>query len=75
MSVTAVKVLLHAYESTPVGNETWLLPYGKSVDEFQLVVAIAKAWVEMGIIEILETRDDDHSGRRLIDGVRFRRLR
>ena len=75
MAVMAVKLLLQAYESTAVGNETWVLPNGKSVDEFQLVVTIIKAWAEMGIIEILDTRDDDHSGRRLVHGVRFRRLR
>ena len=70
----AAKLLLQAYESTPVGKETWVLPYGESVDEFQLVVAVAKTWAEMGVIEILETRDDDHSGRRLVHGVHFRRL-
>jgi hypothetical protein len=71
----AAKLLLQAYESTPVGKETWVLPYGESVDEFQLVVAVAKTWAEMGVIEILETRDEDHSGLRLVHGVRFRRLR
>jgi hypothetical protein len=71
----AVKLLLQAYESTPVGKETWALPHAESVDEFQIVVAITKAWAELGIIEILETRDVDHSGRRLVHAVRFRRLR
>jgi hypothetical protein len=71
----AVKLLMQAYESTPVGKETWALPYGKSVDEFQVVVAITKAWAEIGIIEILETRDAEDSGRRLVNAVRFRRLR
>ena len=70
-----VKLLLQAYESTLVGEETWALPGGKSVDEFQIVVAITKAWAELGIIEILETRDAEHSGRRLVQAVRFRRLR
>ena len=68
--------LSKAYEATPVGYDNWMNPDpDQTLEEFQVVVAAAEAWQAMRQIKILEVRQKLCSGRRLIDRVRFRRLR
>jgi hypothetical protein len=51
-------------------------PDGKqSLEDFQAVVAAAEAWEVIGQIKIIEIREENRTGRRLIDAVRIRRLR
>jgi hypothetical protein len=71
----SLKGLEQAYRNTVVGKDAWVYPYGTSLDEFQLVVAIAKAWAGIGTIQVLDTLEVDVSGRRLVNAVHFRRLR
>ena len=49
-------------------------PY-QTLEDFQLTVAAAEAWEAIEHIEILEISEDRWTGRRLVDAVRFRRLR
>jgi hypothetical protein len=47
----------------------------QTLEDFQEAVAAAEAWEAIEHIEILEISEDRWTGRRLIDAVRFRRLR
>ena len=71
----SLKGLEYAYRNTAVGKDAWVYPYGTPLDEFQLVVAIAKAWAGIGTIEVLDTLEVDVSGRRRVNAVHFRRLK
>jgi hypothetical protein len=64
-----------AYHRTPVGADAWMRPFGQqTLDDFQLAVAAAEAWEFLGLIRIEEIHEEAQTGRRLIDGVRIRRL-
>ena len=70
------EVLANAYSQTPVGQDAWVLPSARgTLDDFQVVVAAAEAWEMVRHIQILEIREDRHTGRRLINALRFRRLK
>jgi hypothetical protein len=71
----SLKGLEQAYRNTVVGKDVWVYASVTSIDEFQLVVAIAKAWAGIGTIQVLDTLEVDVSGRRLVNAVHFRRLR
>jgi hypothetical protein len=72
----SLPLLLSTYRRTPIGEAEWVLPDGKqSLEEFQVVVATAEAWEFIGHIKIIEIREENRTGRRLIDAVRIRRLR
>jgi len=47
----------------------------QTLENFQEAVAAAEAWEAVQHIEILEISEERWTGRRLIDAVRFRRLR
>jgi len=65
-----------AYVSAPVGADAWLRPDGtQTLEDFQAVVAAAEAWEAVQHIKILEICEESHTGRKLIDALRFRRLR
>jgi hypothetical protein len=68
--------LTRSYEATPIGWDNWVRPDpGQTLEEFQLIVATAEAWEVMRNIRILEIREDNYTGRRFINAVRFQRLR
>ena len=68
--------VLSAFSRLPRGEATWVLPDGKqTLEDFQATVAAAEAWEVIGQIEILEIREENRTGRRLVDAVRIRRLR
>ena len=68
--------LSRAYISVDVGDDVWMRPDpDQTLDDFQEAVAAAEAWEAIDHIEILEISEDRWTGRRLIDAVRFRRLR
>lgn len=70
------EALSRAYISAPVGEEAWVRPDPyQTLEDFQLTVAAAEAWEAIEHIEILEISEDRWTGRRLVDAVRFRRLR
>jgi hypothetical protein len=72
----SLELLWQAYSRTPIGEDAWVLPDGKyTLQAFQAVVAAAEAWEGMRYIEIVEIHKENHTGRRLIDAVRFRRLK
>jgi hypothetical protein len=72
----SLELLWQAYSRTPIGEDAWVLPNGKyPLQAFQAVVAAAEAWEVMRYIEIVEIHEENHTGRRLIDAVRFRRLK
>jgi hypothetical protein len=63
------------YQRTDVDAEGWMLPFGRqSLEDFQMAVASAEAWEFMGLISIQEIHEEAVTGRRLIDGLKFRRL-
>jgi hypothetical protein len=69
------EALSRAYISAPVGDDVWVRPDPyQTLEDFQLIVAAAKAWEAIKHIEILEISVDRWTGR-LVDAVRFRRLR
>jgi hypothetical protein len=71
-----LEVLSKTYIWTRVGEEGWLRPdASQTLDDFQSVVAAAEAWESLRQIQILEIHEETHTGRRLIDAVRFRRLK
>ena len=68
--------LARAYISAGMGGDVWMRPDpGQTLEAFQAVVAAAEAWEAIERIRILEIREENQTGRRLIDAVRFRRLR
>jgi serine/threonine protein kinase HipA of HipAB toxin-antitoxin module len=68
--------LLSAYSHIPRGEAAWVLPDdNQSLEDFQATVAAAEAWEVIGQIEIVEIREENRTGRRLVDAVRIRRLR
>ena len=68
--------LSRAYISVDVGDDVWMRPdRDQTLDDFQEAVAAAEAWEAIEHIQILEISEDRWTGRRLIDAVRFRRLR
>jgi hypothetical protein len=72
----SLPLLLSTYRRTPIGEADWVLPVAKqSLEEFQIVVAAAEAWEFIGHIEIVEIREENRTGRRLIDAMLIRRLR
>jgi hypothetical protein len=71
-----MEVLSRAYIGAPVGADVWMRPEpGQTLDDFQMAVAAAEAWEAISHIEILEITEERWTGRRLIDALRFRRLR
>jgi hypothetical protein len=63
------------YQRTGVDAEGWMRPFGlQSLEDFQMAVASAEAWEFMGLISIEEIHEEAVTGRRLIDGLKFRRL-
>jgi hypothetical protein len=72
----AIEPFSATYEATPIGWNTWLRPApAQTLEDFQLAVATAEAWEVIGHINILEIREDNYTGRRLINAVKFQRLR
>jgi hypothetical protein len=72
----STETLSRAYVSTAVGADVWMRPEpGETLHDFQMAVAAAEAWEAVDHIEILEISEDRWTGRRLIDAVKFRRLR
>jgi hypothetical protein len=70
------EVLARAYISAPVGDDVWVRPGpDQTLEDFQLIVAAAQAWEAIKHIEILEITEYPWTGGRLIDALRFRRLR
>lgn len=71
-----MEALSRAYISASVGADVWMRPEPtQTLEDFQAAVAAAEAWEVVHQIKILEIREENQSGRRLIDAVRFRRLR
>ena len=66
--------LLASYHCIAAGEDVWMRAAG-NLHDFQATVASAEAWETVGLIRIIEIREERMSGRRLIDALRFRRLR
>lgn len=68
-----------AYEACPVGGIGWMRPdasRGESLETFQAVAEVsAPAMQEAGIIFIQEMHRESHTGQRMIDAIRFMRVR
>ena len=71
-----LSVLLDSYSGTPIGHAFWVRPRGNHLlENFQLVVAATEALERIGRISILEIREENRTGRRLIDAVHVHRLK
>jgi hypothetical protein len=68
-------LLIQAYHCLSVGDDGWMRVGHDDVRTFQVTVAAAEAWETIGLIRILEIREEARTGRRLIDAVRIRRIR
>ena|ERR1017187_6594949 len=68
--------LTEAYPRTPVGSEGIAkLADLQSLDGFQVVVVSAQSWEIEGRIKILDMHRESQSGRKLVDFIRFSRLK
>jgi hypothetical protein len=66
----------YAFSTTPVGEEGWMWPIDDDdLRDFQAAVASAEAWEFLGVIKIIEVREEAKTGRRLVEALRFKRLR
>jgi hypothetical protein len=65
--------LLAAYRDLAIGGDTWLR--ASDAETFQLIVAAAEACQMVGLLEIIEIREERQTGRRLVEAVRIRRLK
>ena len=71
-----VSDLTNLYQRTPVGADTWVRADDTtSLRNFQIVAAAAQALERLGRIQIMETHEGEDGNRRLIDGLRIRRLK
>ena len=66
--------LLASFHCIAAGEDVWIRA-SANLHDFQATVASAEAWETVGLIRIMEIREERTSGRRLIDALRFRRLR
>lgn len=68
-----------AYEACPVGGTGWMRPdlsRGETLASFQMVAKIsASAMQEAGIILIQEMHRESQTGQRMVDAVKFMRIR
>ena len=68
-----------AYEACAVGAIGWMKPdpdKGETLDAFQTVVEVTVPAMERdGLIRILDLHKESHTGLRLVDLVKFKRLR
>lgn len=68
-----------AYEACAVGATGWMRPdreRGETLEAFQAVAEIsAPALQDAGLISIQELHPENQTGRRLVDAIRFVRLR
>lgn len=65
------------FSQIPVGGQATWLPthFAVDLDAFQDVVAVLSEMEDEGLIEVLELHRESTTTRRLIDLVRFKRLR
>ena len=71
-------VLKVAYEKTEVGATTWVRPThatGLDLQSFQAVEYAADSMALDGFIHIQEKHRESQTGARMIDGIRFTRLK
>ena len=67
--------LIQAYHCLSIGGDGWMRVGHDDVRKFQATVAAAEAWEMIGLIQIMEIREEPRTGRRLVDAVRIRRMR
>jgi hypothetical protein len=65
--------LLVVYQGVGIGGDTWLR--SSDAEAFQLVVAAAEACEVIGLLRIIEVREERQAGRRIVEAVRIRRLK
>jgi hypothetical protein len=66
--------LLGIYRELPIGADTWLRG-SSDLGDFQCIVAAVEACEVVGLVAIVEIREEGQTGRRLINALRFRRLK
>lgn len=70
-----LSVLLSAMAARPSASLSGYDRVEQLLEHFQLVVAATEALERIGRISILEIREENRTGRRLIEAVRVRRLK
>lgn len=72
----SLAALLSTYGSTSPGEAAWVRPDAmQTLEDFQLAVAAAEALEFIGRLRIVEIREENRTGRRLIKAVHIRRLK
>ena len=62
------------YEGTTVGHTATIMPKDNDLEGFQAVVMDLRTLEARGLIEITQAHEENSSGKRLVDLVRYRRL-
>lgn len=71
-----LRSLARAYGATPVGHDDWVIPdREQTLEDFEIVVAVAEAFHATRHIEILDLRPVTRRGRSYIRAIKFQRLR
>lgn len=71
-------VAMQAYEKAQVGKSSLMRPdpaKGESLEGFQAVVQAAHTMQENGLILVQELHRESQSGKKLVDAIRFMRMK
>ena len=72
----AQRLLEETVSTTALRQERWInqAESGMTLADFQAVRALAEKWESSGRIELLQTQEEEDTGRRLTLAIKFRRL-
>ena len=72
----AQRLLEETVSTTAIHQERWIsqAESGMTLADFQIVHSLAEKWESAGRIEVLETKAEHDTGKRLTLAIKFRRL-
>jgi hypothetical protein len=69
-------LIAEAYGRLPIGGEGCVRAEdSKSLEDFQAAFVAAEEWQSMGLIQIVDSQEEDSTDGSLIHPIRFRRLK